>query len=149
MSNIKNLKGYKLDFTSNTMVMNYKFAAAAEEYGSDEYNLMKQIQKDFPNMSIVVRSGREQVTPRKNKRLTYENMKKHISVYENAQELLDMFESVKALSATVASPYKYVSDWFVKQFPDYGKTPSLKDGKIITLPVDPPKVEEYKVKKGA
>ena len=30
--------GYKIYFNVNTVVMNYKFAAAAGEYGTDEYN---------------------------------------------------------------------------------------------------------------
>ena len=62
---------------------------------------------------------------------------------------MEVFASVKALSATVASPYKYVSDWFVEQFPDYKKTLSFKDGKLTVLPVKAPDTKEYKVKKYA
>ena len=142
-------KGYKIDFTNNTLVMNYKFHSASQEYGTPENKLVKKILKDFPSLSVVVKAGREVKTPSKNKRLTYANMEKHIMAYDNATELLDVFETVKALSQTVASPYKFVSDWFVEQFPSYDKAPTFKDGKLTVLPVKAPDIKEYKIKKTA
>jgi len=97
-------KGYKIDFTNNTLVVNYKFHSASQEYGTPENKLVKKILKDFPSLSVVVKAGREVKTPSKNKRLTYANMEKHIMAYDNATELLEVFETVKALSQTVASP---------------------------------------------
>ena len=41
MKNSTNVKGYKIDFTTNTVVMNYKFAEASEKYGSPEYRLLQ------------------------------------------------------------------------------------------------------------
>ena len=111
-------EGYKILFNENTVIMNYKFAAAAAKYGTPENKLMKNIREDFPGMAEVVVSGREQTSAKKNTRLTYENMETHIKVYENADELMEVFESVKALSQTCASPYKYVRDWFEAQFPN-------------------------------
>jgi len=32
--------GYKILFATNTVIMNYKFAAAAAEYGTKEYKIM-------------------------------------------------------------------------------------------------------------
>ncbi len=149
MSTKKSAVGYKIDFTTNTLTMNYKFYAASQEYGTDENKLVKKILKDFPSLSVVVKAGREVKTPSKNKRLTYANMQKHIMAYENSADLLDVFETVKALSKPAASPYKFVTDWFVKQFPDYNKTPAFKDGKLIVLPITPPDIKEYKIKKTA
>lgn len=142
-------KGCKIDFTTNTLVMNYKFHSASQEYGTPENKLVKEILSDFPTLAVVVKAGREVKTANKNKRLTYANMEKHIKAYDNADELLDVFETVKALSQTVASPYKFVSDWFVEQFPNYDKTPAFKDGKLTVLPVKVPDIKEYKIKKTA
>lgn len=143
------MKGYKIDFSTNTITMNFKFAAAASQYGTPEYKLIRDIKADFPTLKEIVKSGREQKKARPNKRLTYDNMKKHIAVYDNAAELMDTFESVKALSLSAASPYKYVADWFVAQFPDYNKAPAFKDGKLIAIPVKAPEIKEYKIKKTA
>ena len=142
-------KGYKINFATNTLVMNYKFYTASQEYGTDENNLVKAILADFPTLSVVVKAGRDVKTANKNKRLTYANMEKHISAYENSAELLDVFETVKALSKTAASPYKYVTDWFVVQFPDYKKAPVFKEEKLSVPPVKVPDIKEYKIKKVA
>ena len=142
-------KGYKINFANNTLVMNYKFHAASQEYGTDENKLVKAILTDFPTLTVIVKAGRDVKTTNKNKRLTYENMEKHISAYENSAELLDVFETVKALSKTAASPYKYVTDWFVAQFPDYKKAPVFKEEKLTVPPVKIPDIKEYKIKKAA
>ena len=139
-------KGYKILFDTNTVIMNYKFAAAAATYGTAENKLMKDIRADFPGMTEVVVSGRVQTTAKANHRLTYENMEKHIRVYENAEELLDVFETVKAASVALASPYKYVADWFKAQFPNYKMSVVFKNGKLTAAPVKKPDITMYKQK---
>ena len=139
-------EGYKILFDTNTVIMNYKFAAAAAKYGTPENKLMKNIREDFPGIAEVVVSGREQTSAKANTRLTYENMETHIKVYENADELMEVFESVKALSQTCASPYKYVRDWFEAQFPNYKKAPVFQNGKLTIVPIATRKVSEYKQK---
>ena len=139
-------EGYKILFNENTVIMNYKFAAAAAKYGTPENKLMKNIREDFPGMAEVVISGREQTSAKSNSRLTYENMETHIKVYENADELMEVFASVKALSQTCASPYKYVRDWFEAQFPNYKKAPVFQNGKLSIVPITPTKTTEYKQK---
>ena len=139
-------EGYKILFNENTVIMNHKFAAAAAKYGTKENKLMKSIRKDFPGMAEVIVSGRECDKAKTNSRLTYENMEKYIGVHENAAELMEVYKTVKAASVALASPYKYVCDWFKAQFPDYKKPIIFKDGKLTVVPVEPPKVIEYKMK---
>ncbi len=139
-------EGYKILFSDNTVIMNKKFAAAAAKYGTKENVLMKSIREDFPGMAEVVISGREQTSARTNHRLTYENMEKYILVHENADELLEVFNTVKAASAPLASPYKYVCDWFKVQFPNYKKSVVFKDGSLTVAPIKAPENIEYKQK---
>lgn len=138
--------GYKILFAENTVIMNQKFAAAAAKYGTTEYNLIRDIRNDFPGMKEVVVSGRVQASAKANHRLTYENMEKHIRVYENADELLEVFKTVKAASLTAASPYKYVADWFKAQFPNYKNAVVFNDGKLTVIPAKQPDIIEYKQK---
>ena len=51
-------KGYKIDFTNNTLVMNYKFHSASQEYGTPENKLVKKILKDFPRYQLVTVRGK-------------------------------------------------------------------------------------------
>ena len=105
--------------------------------------------KDLPNMTVSVQAGREVTTANNKKRMTYENMKKHIEAYENSADLLDVFETVKALSKPLANPHKFVADWFRAQFPDYAAVPTFKDNKLFVLPKKPeePNPKVYKFKK--
>jgi hypothetical protein len=139
-------EGYKILFNENTVIMNYKFAAAAAKYGTKENVLMKNIRADFPGMAEVIISGHEQESAKTNHRLTYENMEKYIRVHENADELLEVFATVKTASVALASPYKYVCDWFKAQFPNYKKSVVFKDGSLTVAPITAPKLIEYKQK---
>ncbi|MBR5156984.1 MAG: hypothetical protein IKW59_04365 [Clostridia bacterium] len=141
-----NIKGYKIDFATNTLTMNYKFASAAKQYGSAEYELIKQIQSDFPILKIITKAGRNITTARPTKRMTYANMERYIKVYDNADELLEIFYKVKEMSKTLISPYKYVYDWFVSQFPKYKELPEKIEAKLRITPVAAPDIENYKSK---
>ena len=144
--NIKNIKGYKINFGNGTITMNYKFATAAEVYGSPEYELLRAIRDDFPNFKVFTKAGREIKTPRKTKRMTYKNMEKYINTFENANELMEVFNVVKSKSAIVKSPYKYVLDWFTMQFPNYTELPEKSEIKSSIVLVSTPKLEEYQMK---
>ena len=139
-------EGYKILFNDNTVIINHKFAAAAAKYGTKENRIIRNIRHDFPGMTEVIVSGRECDSAKANTRLTYENMEKHIAVYENADELMDVFKTVKAASLATASPYKYVADWFKAQFPDYNKPVVFKDNKLTIAPKKAPDIIEYKMK---
>lgn len=121
------VKGYKLDFATNTLTINYKFHKALSDYGSPEYNRYHAIMTDFPNLTVVVRAGREITTTRPTKRLTYPNMETYMSCFENADALLDRFTIVQKRSKVLASPYKYVRDWFQTQFPDYKESATFEE----------------------
>lgn len=110
MTNNTTVKGYKIDFTNNALVMNYKFSKQAMIYGTEEYNIRKNILADYPDMKSVVKAGREQTKPSKTKNLTYENMRGYISVV--CPKRRNEFEDVVIVSKIEKSPYKYVRDWF-------------------------------------
>ena len=117
---VDDVRGYRIEFTSNTVYVNKKFAAAAtRDFLSAEALRLREIQEAFPEICVVVKAGREITTPRRTKRLTYENMEVYIGTMDNADELLAQFELVKQKSKPQPSPYKYVRDWFEAQFPNY------------------------------
>lgn len=121
------VKGYKIDFATNTLTINFKFNKALSDFGSPEYNRYHAIMTDFPNLTVVVKAGREITTTRPTKRLTYPNMETYMSCFENADALLDRFTIVQKRSKVLASPYKYVRDWFQAQFPDYKESATFEE----------------------
>lgn len=142
--NTSTVKGYKIDFSDNTITMNYKFYKNAQDITSKEYKLLKSIKEDFPSITLQVEAGRKVTTTQKNKRFTYENMLRHMKSYKNSDDLIKMFETVKELSMPLASPYKYVCDWFNTQFPNYKDCMvSLEStGKSVPV-VSAPSLEKY------
>ena len=141
------LKGYKINFATNTLTLNYKFANAAfNDYGSEEYERMKAILADFPQLKVIVEAGRKITTTRKTKRLTYDNMRTYMKQFDNAKELEDMFDKVQLMSKPLASPYKYVQDWFKAQFPNYKECPTPGKVNHKVGVVDAPDANNYKTK---
>ena len=49
-------------------------------------------------------------------------------------------------SAPLASPYKYVCDWFKAQFPDYKEIPTFETNNIVIPLVSEPNTDNYKQK---
>ena len=117
MANNATVKGYKIDFSNNTLIMNYKFSKQAMVYGSREYNIRKSILADYPNMNTIVQSGRKQTKASKTKNLTFKNMEKYITVVDESK--VAEFKRVKAARTTANNRYKYVKDWFIENFPNY------------------------------
>ena len=146
MDNEKNkIKGYEIDITTNTLYMNYKFANAAKDVFSKEYEIYQKICNDFQNIKVIVRAGRKTKTCNANKRLTYANMESYIKVQDNADELMAAFVIAKEESKNKPSPYAFVRDWFVKQFPNYKECKILKDDNIISFAEAAPQENEEKV----
>ena len=143
---VDTVKGYKLDFATNTLTVNYKFHRAMSDFGSPEYLRYKEILNDFPQLRVIVKAGRTITTTRPTKRLTYENMDSYIGCYENRDELRTAFAVVQQKSKLLASPYKYVRDWFEAQFPDYRNAIDSGTEQSAVLVVAIPDITKYKQK---
>ena len=146
---VDTVKGYKLDFATNTLTVNYKFHRAMSDFGSPEYLRYKEILADFPCLRVIVKAGRTITTTRPTKRLTYENMDSYIGCYENRDELRTAFAIVQQKSKLLASPYKYVRDWFEAQFPDYRNAIDSGVEQSAVLLVAIPDMTKYKAKETA
>lgn len=138
------MKEYKINFTTNTVTISKSFALAASDPCKPEFETLSKLQAAYPGMRIIHKTHRSPSKANANKGLTYERMEGYINLHENAAELLIKFEAVKAIAATQKSPYKLIRNWFMQQFPDYGKLPEInRNGKILyVLPVDPPAPDE-------
>lgn len=131
------VRGYRIDFSCDTVYLNYSFAAkATRDFLSPEAKRLREIKEAFPTMSVVVEAGRKITSTRPTKRLTYENMEAYIGTMENADELLTQFNIVKQQSKAQRSPYKFVRDWFETQFPHYKEASAFHDDESETEKTD-------------
>jgi len=90
------------------------FAKQARIFGTPEYRMWQDFLKDFPNAKMVVKKAKRKSTQNGFTNLTYENMIKHISGLENADELLIEFNKIKAIAKFKGNPHYYVKKWFIE-----------------------------------
>lgn len=144
------VRGYRIDFTTNTLYLDYRFTAAAmRDFLSPEAKRLRDIQAAFPQITVITKAGREITTPRPTKRLRYDKMAEYIEA--TAPERLEEFELVKEQSKPQKSPYKYVREWFVGTFPDYRTATVFKEDpqegqKEKREPAPLPDVSNYPIK---
>ena len=126
---------YKIDFVNNTLTMSKAFEEALNNPGAD-----------FPGLTMIRKTRRAPKKARPTKNLTYKHMEQYMSVFKNADELLAQFKVVKECSKQQPSPYKFVLDWFKKQFPKYKELPDFGNNatKVIDLAAFQKKQEEKK-----
>ena len=138
------MKECKINFTANTITISKSFADAASDPTSAECEKLSKLQAAYPGMRIVHKTHRSPSKANANKGLTYERMEGYINLHENAAELLVTFEAVKKIAAQQKNPYLFTRNWFIEQFPDYGKLPDISsNGKILyVLPVELPAAEK-------
>ena len=141
---VTKVREYKINFTTNTITISKSFALAASDPSKPEFETLSKLQAAYPGMRIVHKTHRSPSKANANKGLTYERMEGYINLHENADKLHDKYNAVKEIAATQKSPYKFIRNWFMKQFPDYGKLPDISSsGKILYIrPVDPPAAEK-------
>lgn len=140
------MMNYKIDFVNNTLTMSKSFEDALNNPNSEEYKLFLQLRADFPGLTIIRKTRRAPKKARPTKNLTYKHMEQYMNVFQNADELLAQFKVVKECSKQQPSPYKFVLDWFKKQFPKYKELPDFGNNatKVIDLAAFQKKQEEKK-----
>ena len=133
-------KNFKVDFVKKTIVITTEYERQMNENPySVEAKEFRSLLKELKGFEVI-RPKRKATS--NNKNLTYKNMEKYISVFENRDELMEMFNLAKSLSLVQPNPYNFVKGWFKEQFPNYKEMPKVsKDGKLYAFPIVP-KAEE-------
>ena len=115
------MKNYEICFENCTVTLSASFLRKASTLGTKEYNEMLQLRHDLPGFQFQ-KAEAEKKTASKYKNLTYKHMREYIAANSadaaEAKAMLDQMKKVEALSKVQANPYKYVHDWFIKQFPE-------------------------------
>ena len=127
---------YVIDFTAHTptLTLTAAFADAANNPESDEYALLCQFQRDFPNLRIVRKthatptlyrnSDGTKTARNKHNNLTYERMERFMNALPDSAEYIEAYKKNREIAeAMCASPYSAVSAWFMKQFPQFRSNP--------------------------
>ena len=118
---------YRINYTTNTVTITKAFEKAAQEYGSDAYNMLLEFK----------RAGFAIVRPAQIKhksRPSYENMRHYITRCEDNEILLRDYDLIVDLYKDVKGGYSKIYSWFRKECPYYGMRPEFNhDGKVIRM----------------
>ena len=125
---------YVIDFAEKTLTLTAAFADAANNPESEEYALLCQFQRDFPNLRIVRKkhktptryhnSDGSTTARNKHNNLTYERMERFMNALPDGAEYLTAYWELRGKAEDMcASPYAAVSAWFMKQFPQFRSNP--------------------------
>ena len=112
----------RINRTTRTIEVTKSFDKAASRYGSEAYNALQQVRKDYPDFAVVVKTVRTKADHFKG--LTYDFMEKYIASHENADERMAEFNDLRAKSEDAqafgfeALSYGEIKAWFFKNYPE-------------------------------
>ena len=128
------MEKFVFDVISQTLTITAKFAKMMNAPQSDEYKLVQQFRKDFPNQTIAKKTHKsatsyttksgEKFNCNQFKNLTYDRMEKFIKALPKSESYLREYTFVKDFASAIqTNGYTLVRKWFVAQFPEFRKTP--------------------------
>lgn len=128
------MEKFQFDVISQTLTITAQFTKKMNDPQSDEYKLVQQFRKDFPNLTIAKKTHKsathyttksgEKFNCNQFKNLTYDRMEKFIKALPKSESYLREYSFVKDFASAIqTNGYTLVRKWFVAQFPEFRKNP--------------------------
>lgn len=116
----------KINHMNCTIELNKTEMKAAENFGSEMYNALREARQDNPNYRVKLVSPSNKVD--RHKGLTAEAMKKFIEKHDENQTILKEFYQMRGLTPEgkedefgCAVTYGELKQWFFEQYPEFKK----------------------------
>ena len=103
------MKNITIDYAKKTIEITKSFEKKAREYGSDAYKALRDVRNEFEGYELVVKAPKSSNTF---KGMDYAFMEEYISKQENADELMEKFNKLRAMKLT----YPEIKQWFIEEF---------------------------------
>lgn len=109
------------DAITNTITITKNFYAASKEFGSEEQKMLADIQKEYPNMKIAVKSTRTGSRRSEYRGLTYDYMRRFIRVMDrkNMVTFDDVIAHYENFGYESGKLYQCVKEWFLETYPNH------------------------------
>ena len=125
---------YKLDLATKTLTITKAFEDAVNTGKGPEYRLLKQLQRDFRDLTIIRKTHKRpshyvnkdgEITRRNQfKNLSYEHMEQFISGLPNNEKYFAEYQYLRdCASKPQRNRYALVRKWFTTQFPRFRDDP--------------------------
>jgi len=117
MSNI--IKGIRIQHIQGTISTTKAFMEKAEVYKTEEYTLLKKLQKDFPKYSLNANKIKVKATRQKHSGLTINFMAKVIADDPDGETNQTEFNRLIGLYEDHPAKYGTIKAWFLTQYPEF------------------------------
>ena len=113
----------RINRSKRTIEVTKSFDKAASRFGTDEYQAMQQVRKDYPDFAIVVKTVRTKADHFAG--LTYDFMEKYIASHDDAEARMAEFDDLRATSdealaiGAEAISYGEIKAWFLRTYPEF------------------------------
>ena len=109
----------KINAKNRTIEMSNTFAKAASIFGSDEYKLLQEARRDYPNYRVVTvkqkGAGKADFA-----NLSYDFMDKYIAGHDVNGEIMKEYHKLRGLDEEgVSEDYQTIKNWFLNTFPEF------------------------------
>lgn len=132
-----------INFENQTIEMTKAFAQRAKKYGSDEYKLLQEARRDYPEyrpVSGVRKNAKKSANKSVYSKLTYSFMRQYIESHDDEKKsIMTEFLELRAKTAKAeemladSENFQTIKKWFLKKFPvfeEYQKTRKANVNKI-------------------
>lgn len=113
--------GYNIDWKTNTITMTKRFAAEANQYGTEAYKMLMDVRSKGFHIAVRETKSRAACPTR----VTFSQMETILSCMDYADERLEQLHAVMDAGKSQNNRYEYVRRWFLRNYPDFNKTPVL------------------------
>ena len=108
------MKNIRLNYATEIIEITKAFEKKAGIYGSQAYNELATVRKDFPNFKLKISESRGS---NGFKGMDYDFMRTYISAHEDAEKRSAEFEKLVENKLS----YGEIKQWFISEFPIFEK----------------------------
>lgn len=118
----------RIDYNTNTLIMNCAFAKAAARVGSKEYEKLKNVRKENPEIKLSIRTIKRNPNKECYRGLTYKYMESYIESHDDdANSIMKKYKELRVLAECHSIRYPNIKAWFLNQFPEIESFGRIKD----------------------
>lgn len=108
----------KINHENRTLVMDRTFAKAASFVGSNEYNLLQEARRDYPEYQVITRAIKKKEDKESYRGLTYQYMENYIATHANAARIMEEYKELRLQAECHSIRYPNIKKWFLAMYPE-------------------------------
>lgn len=123
---MKRTHSYEINLIEKSVIVSKTFMENATQFGSKEYKLLDNFQK--MGLRIIHQTRRKKAAKPEGEKLpllTYKTMRDYLAMLDDAEDMLAMFDTLRAGYKSSAKRLAKMNEWFRAECPRYGAVPEF------------------------